>query len=123
MRRVLVLATLIASIGGVAGAQARGAEPGTSAIISQNIYRELFTGIRLTPEQSVRAQRVIALAEKETESARPPWATCQDREKVVVLQAQRDSMLLAMMTSAADSAKFAKHAEGFVMGPCPIHKG
>ena len=116
------LAVLFVSVTN-AGAQAspRAASAGDSMLIRENIYRELFAGITVSPEQKARAQQVIAVAERKG-SRVLPFHNCDERQVLVDLVARRDSTLLAMMTNSADSAMFAKHAESFVMGPCPFPK-
>lgn len=96
------------------------ATPGSSKLIEQNIYRELFAGIAQTPAQRAKAQVIIAAAQQKMEPVEPPWHSCEERQKLLDIQAQRDSLLLSMMTTAPDSAMFSKHAATFLMGPCKI---
>ncbi|MEO7043001.1 MAG: hypothetical protein ABI035_12125 [Gemmatimonadaceae bacterium] len=99
----------------------RRATAGDSLLIRDNVYRELFAGITVSPAQKTRAQEVIAISQRQ-EMKVGPFHNCEERQVLVDVIARRDSTLLAMMTNAADSAKFAKHAESFVMGPCPFAK-
>lgn len=93
-----------------------------SLMVNRNIYRNLMAGIVMTAEQRARAEDIIA-AEERSYWALPQnqGATfdCKAWDRRGHLIAQRDSTLLAMMTTAADSAKFSEHAAKYVMPPCP----
>lgn len=92
-----------------------------SLMLNKRLYHNLMAGIVLTAEQRARAEGVIA-AEERAYWATPnvPSATfdCKAWERLAHRVAQRDSTLLAMMTTAADSAKFSQNAANYVEPPC-----
>jgi hypothetical protein len=116
----LIIAVAVAATSAAAQSVAA-ATPGSSKLIEQNIYRELFGGITQSSEQRAKAQAIIAMAEKKMSPVEPPWHSCDERQKLLDIQAQRDSLLLSMMNTAHDSAMFSKHAATFLMGPCKVH--
>lgn len=121
MRRFLAILASLAIVAPVASAQSssRQATRADSLMIRHNIYRELFAGITLTPGQRARADVVIADAERTSWQA-GPFATCADMHKWYNTNTEtRDATLLGLLTTAADSAKFASRAATFIMGACP----
>jgi hypothetical protein len=121
MKSIYLSIFLSLAAAGSAHAQesSRQAAPADSVLVRTNIFRRLFSGITLTPQQKARAQDVIA-AEDRAQWHVPPYSTCAGRQVRVDLTAHRDSTLLSMMQNAVDSAKFRTNASAFIMGPCPF---
>lgn len=124
MKSIYVCMVLSLFAAGSANAQesSRQASPADSVLIRTNIFRRLFSGITLAPQQKARARDVIAVEERAQWKV-PPYHTCAGRQVRVDLIAHRDSTLLAMMLNAVDSAKLKKNARAFIMGPCPFPAG
>lgn len=125
MRMFLLGLAAIAVVGSTAAAQEIESHPmahaSDSLMIRKNIYSHLMSGIALTPQQRARAEEAIALEERAYWAVPHPFTTtfdCKAWERSAHLVAQRDSTILAIMTTAADSAKFSQHAAKYVMPPC-----
>jgi hypothetical protein len=119
LKTTLSLITMLAIVAPVAGAQSVRATLADSSLIRQNIYKELFAGIRLSPENDARARGIIAKSEREQRGV-DSLRTCGERHRRWnATTAQRDTALLATIGNAADSATFKKRAATFMVGPCP----
>jgi hypothetical protein len=121
VKKVLTILVSLLIAAPIASAQSvsRQATQADSLLIRHNIYRELFAGITLTPDQRAQAEGVIADADR-TSWPTAPFANCADMHKWYNANTEtRDSTLLGLLKTAADSAKFAHRAATFIMGPCP----
>ena len=87
------------------GAQAEAASSGDSLVIRQNIFHRLFDGIALSPAQRTDAERAIASADRQS-WALMPVDTREGWERLVQIQAHRDSVLRQLLVSDADRGRF-----------------
>lgn len=111
----------ILSHSGVARAQdTRGPDTlADSNRVTEVVYRELFHDSALSPSEQAHAKQVIRGAFK-TVMTLPEIEHCAKRELYRVTIARRDSVLLTMVRTAADSAEFVKRAAPMrPQGPCP----
>lgn len=122
MRRiVLTLVTLTCCITTAQAQTARAATLDDSLRVTAKIFKELFQGDSLTAQEQPLAKAAILDAFRASMTL-PGMEPCAARVRLMQIAAQRDSILLALLHSADDSAAFRKRA--FPMsphGPCPYH--
>ncbi|HET7622802.1 MAG TPA: hypothetical protein VFK39_12935 [Gemmatimonadaceae bacterium] len=117
----LTLVLLMVSQGSVMHAQ-RMKRPDTladSSRVTQLLYRELFHGTTLPPNEQARAKRVILEAFKKVMTLQES-DPCERRRLYKTTMLSRDSVLLTMVRTAADSAELLKRAAPMrPHGACP----
>jgi hypothetical protein len=99
-----------------ARAQVEAASPGDSLTIRKNVFQRLFNGITLTPPQRTEAERLIAAADRQN------WAQMhvdinEGWEKLIQIQAQRDSALRTLLSNDADRGRFDANARTMRLAP------
>ncbi|HEY7897695.1 MAG TPA: hypothetical protein VIC03_04730 [Gemmatimonadaceae bacterium] len=121
MKKVLTILVSLLIAAPIASPQSasRRATQADSLLVRHNIYKTLFATITLTPDQRARAQLVISDAERKSWAPQHYTTCAQMREWNNGYTKTRDSTLLAMLTNATDSAKFAARAATYIMDACP----
>lgn len=126
MRMFLLALAASAAVGSISGAQEpqvhRMVHASDSLMIRKNTYRNLMAGIVLAPQQRETAEEVIAAEDRAFWAVPHTFSAtfdCPAWERTAHLIARRDSTLLTIMTTAADSAKFSQRAAKDVMPTCP----
>ncbi|HEU6452569.1 MAG TPA: hypothetical protein VFT57_14210 [Gemmatimonadaceae bacterium] len=125
LRRFLLAVLALALTSGAAHAQnfRRPDTLGDSTRVAAFSFRELFRGMKLTKQEEARAKQVILDAFK-TVMTLPEPGGCPKFEHWKAVVAKRDSILLTLVHSQADSVEFRKRAapQG-PKGPCPYTHG
>jgi beta-lactamase regulating signal transducer with metallopeptidase domain len=92
--------------------------PGDSVQVVESIYRRLFDGIALTPEQEATARALLAQLQRDeqaqADSARP--ASLAFMSQRMAVQGRRDSLLLAMLPNDSDRLTVRPRMESQVGG-------
>lgn len=125
LRSVPLALVAMAVSGGVLCAQGQNRVDtlGDSTRVTTISFHELFRGMDLTDQEQVRAKAVILDAYK-TVMNLPEAGGCAKFEHWKAVIAKRDSVLLTLVHSEADSARLRERAapQG-PRGPCPYPHG
>ena len=119
LRRILVLVMAAVLASSAARAQSEALTLADSTRATSAMFRQLFRGMPLTSEDTVGARTVIEDAFR-TVMTLPESGGCAKFDHWKAVIAKRDSILLTLVRSEADSAEFQKRAapQG-PKGPCP----